>query len=87
MGLTEAQHRAIAEVLRKISLDLSEVMNQIDQAYGRDSTAFRAGFSVDIAVGDLKDELSRRLAREWSRSEGATGVETIVKARGLYERR
>lgn len=87
MGLTESQHRAIADMLRKISLDLSEIMNQIDQAYGRDSKPFRAGFSVDAAIGDLKNELSHHLAREWSKAEGATGVETIVKARGLYERR
>lgn len=85
-GLTEAQHRELAETLRRISAEVSMVTQTLEQAYGRNSKVFRSGFTIDVALGDLKEELAGHLAREWSKADGSTGVETIVKARGFYER-
>jgi hypothetical protein len=86
-GLTEQEHDAIAKKLNRLSNELSSILAQIDRGYGRESKAFRTGFAIDLAVGDLKEELAQSLAREWARMDGSMGVDTIVKARSLYEQR
>ena len=85
-GFSESDHLEMAQTLKRLSNELSLMMSRLEQAYGRDSKAFRTSFAIDLALGDLKEELAAYLAREWSKADGSMGVETIVKARGVYEK-